>query len=176
VVCDPNVDFTVLVDGARRGDREALGDLWSRFQPLLLRYLRGRRAAEPADLASQAWLDVAAGLARFSGTERDFRRWLFTIARRRHIDAVRRSVRRPVVELRPHHDTPVTAVDTADLDRALRLIGELPAEMGEAVLLRYLGDLDIDEIAAIQGKRPGAVRVALHRGMQRLNRAMGAGR
>ena len=69
--------------------------LWRSHQHLLLRYFRGRGSTQPEDLASQVWIDVAASLHRFSGDSDAFRRWLFTIARRRQIDATRRFARRP---------------------------------------------------------------------------------
>ena len=39
----------------------------------------------------------------------------------------------------------------------------LPADQAEIVLLRVLGDLDVDQVAAIVGKSTGAVRIAQHR-------------
>ena len=38
------------------------------------------------------------------------------------------------------------------------------------MLLRVLGDLDVEQVAGIVGKTPGAVRVAQHRALQRLQR------
>src|SRR5438876_1041644 len=48
------------------------------------------------DIASQAWLEVARGLPRFSGGEDDFRALVFTIARRRLANHRRATRRRPV--------------------------------------------------------------------------------
>ncbi len=164
--------FAETLEAARLGDRDALGALWSAFQPMVLRYLRGRGAAEPADLASAVWIDVARGLTRFRGGRRDFVAWLMTIARRRHIDDIRQRVRRPTVAIDAVPEPSVEQPDTADLERALALIRRLPDDMAEAVLLRYVTGLDIAEIATIQGKREGAVRVAIHRGLTRLQHAM----
>ena len=72
-----------MIARAREGDREALGVLWRAYNHLLLRYFRGKGMAEPDDLASTVWLEVANALHRFEGGEPDFRRWLFTIAARR---------------------------------------------------------------------------------------------
>jgi DNA-directed RNA polymerase specialized sigma24 family protein len=44
----------------------------------------------------------------------------------------------------------------------------LPGDQAEIVLLRVLGDLDVEEVAGIVGKTEGAVRVAQHRALQRL--------
>jgi RNA polymerase sigma-70 factor (ECF subfamily) len=171
-----------VLSRARSGDRTALGELWRAHQHLLLRYFRGRRAASPEDLASQVWLDVATGLHRFEGDLDDFRRWLFTIAHRRMVDAVRRSTRRPEVGAglgtsaadERVDERSVDAFDARDdLDRALARIALLPPDQAEAVLLRVVADLDVAEVAAIMGKREGHVRVLTHRGIERLRRDAG---
>jgi RNA polymerase sigma-70 factor (ECF subfamily) len=51
---------------------------------------------------------------------------------------------------------------------ALRLIGELPAAQAEMVMLRVVIGLDVADVAEIVGKRPGAVRVAVHRALRTL--------
>ena len=162
------------LERARTGDREALGALWRSHQHLLLRYFRGRGSTQPEDLASQVWIDVAAGLHRFSGDSDAFRRWLFTIARRRQIDATRRSARRPE-ELdaeagadRADSSSAHTFDDVGALDRALDLVRRLPPDMAEAVLLRVVADLAVDEVAQVMGRREGHVRVLVHRGLRKL--------
>ena len=142
----------------------------------MLRYFRGKGMAEPDDLASTVWLEVANALHRFEGGEPDFRRWLFTIAARRRIDDIRASKRRDLHHAR--HDewrAPVTSLSAADeseqaesLDRALALIRSLPPDQAEAVLLRVVADLSVAEVAAILGRREGTVRVLVHRGLRRL--------
>lgn len=170
----PSFGFRRLTERARTGDQAALAELWSTYQPRLLRYLRGRGCRDPEDLASVVWVQVAEALGRFAGDEVEFAKLLFTIARRRHIDQLRVDSRRPTVPIDESHDQPTEDAETADLERALRLIRTLPEDMADAVLLRYMEDLDASEIAAIIGTSPGNVRVLLHRGIERLNRAIGA--
>lgn len=167
--------FSDLISRARSGDREALGALFHAHQHRLLRYFRGLWARSPEDLASQVWVDVATGLGRFEGDEIDFRRWLFTIARRRHIDSLRRDARKPV-QLDGDIASLCGADDAAEqwfetkhsLERALQLLRSLPHDMAEAVLLRVVADLDVSDVATIMGTSEGNVRVLVHRGLARL--------
>ncbi|MGH9133822.1 MAG: RNA polymerase sigma factor [Ilumatobacteraceae bacterium] len=162
------------IERARDGDREALGALWRAHQHLLLRYFRGRGSTQAEDLASQVWIDVATSLHRFRGDGDDFRRWLFTIARRRQIDATRRHSRRPEdLDGQAGHDAVddagTSAFDSSGaLERAVALVRRLPPDMAEAVLLRVVADLSVDEVAQIMGRREGHVRVLVHRGLRKL--------
>jgi RNA polymerase sigma-70 factor, ECF subfamily len=168
--------FDDLLDGARRGDADALGELYRRCQPGVLRFLTAQAGESGHDLASETWLDVAAGLPRFSGDEIGFRRWLFTIARRRLIDARRRDRRRPTrpddpaLLDRPDRtaDTEGQAIGGIESQAALRRIASLPPDQAEVVLLRVLGGLSAEDVAHIVGKSPANVRVIQHRALTRL--------
>ena len=83
-----------VLERARRGDRDALAELWRAYHPALLRYLRTRAVSSAEDVASTVWLDVGSAISRFSGDGDDFRGWLFTIAHRRSVDELRRTARR----------------------------------------------------------------------------------
>jgi RNA polymerase sigma-70 factor (ECF subfamily) len=116
-----------------------------------------------------------AGLPRFTGDKSAFRAWLFTIARCRLIDHRRRLYRRgEVIDLdalaaRPARDDPeAEAMSIVAGEAALQMIGALPPDQADAVLLRVIADLGTDDVAAIMGKRAGTVRVLQHRALRRL--------
>src|ERR1043166_1501506 len=90
----PEARFDSTLSAAQSGAEWALGSLYRRLQPTLLRYLRAQEPGEAEDLASEVWLDIAHGIGRFKGDEPAFRRWAFTIARRRLIDFRRSRARR----------------------------------------------------------------------------------
>lgn len=171
-------DFADTLAAARRGDERAVAMLWRQFQPSLLRYLRAADPGAAEDIASDTWLEVTRRLNRFCGDERDFRGWLFTIARHRAIDVRRRAARRrtaPVAWIpeRPGLDDPAADV-LADLSTAesVRLVSELPREQAEAVLLRVMAGLETEHVARIMNKQPGNVRVLSHRGLRNLARRL----
>jgi RNA polymerase sigma-70 factor, ECF subfamily len=175
-----------LVRRARNGDEQAFRDLYRTVQPGLLRYLRVLVGDQDApDVASETWLQVIRDLGSFRGDDQDFRAWTATVGRHRALDHLRRSRRRPSVQTPPEllDELPVTSFpggdpsggDPADLvavamstDAAIALIARLPPEQAEAVLLRVVMGLDAAAAGRVLGKRPGAVRVAAHRGLRRL--------
>lgn len=163
-----------VISAARQGDREALGALWTAHQSPLLRFLRGMGCASPEDVASNVWIDVARGLGRFAGDMTDFRRWLFTIARRRAIDEMRRATRRPE-QLTADPGLDLASADVAEeyersssLDRAIALVRTLPQDAAEVLLLRIMADLDVAQVAAMLDKSEANVRVIMHRALKRL--------
>jgi RNA polymerase sigma-70 factor (ECF subfamily) len=160
------------------GDEDAFAALWRAFNPLVVRFVTTLADREDAaEVSSAVWLEVVRGLPRFSGDARGFRAWLFTIARSRLTDLRRARRRRPQRTL--EHDEadvrPGTAEDPADVvggriatEEALALIGSLPPDQAEVLLLRVVADLDVATIASMLGKRPGTVRVLSHRGLRGL--------
>jgi RNA polymerase sigma-70 factor (ECF subfamily) len=173
--------FQAALVAGRLGEEWAVTLLWRDLHPRILRYLRvavGDSNAE--DVASDVWLDVARGLARFDGDESAFRAWVFTIARRRAIDAARKAQRQRTDPLSPQQfdRAPAGMPDELEarlaLDAALRRVGRLPRDQAEVVALRVLAGLSAEQVAEIVGKRAGAVRVLQHRGLLRLANELAA--
>jgi len=168
--------FEDVLAGARAGEPEAVGSLYRLVHPALLGYLKGVEPGDAEDLASEAWLGIAAGLTRFAGDERAFRAWAFTIARRRVVDIRRlRKSRRtqPLApeELRSHGangDVEDEVMARLGAEDALGTLARLPSGQREVLLLRVMGGFSIREVASILGKRQGAVRVLQHRALRRL--------
>jgi RNA polymerase sigma-70 factor (ECF subfamily) len=52
------------------------------------------------------------------------------------------------------------------------IVSSLTSEQADVVLLRVIGDLDVDAVARIVGKRTGAVRVLHHRALRRLAKVL----
>ena len=171
-------DFEPALTAAQSGEEWALGALYRDLQPALLGYLTAQESGEGEDLASEAWVDIGAGIARFEGDESAFRCWAFTIARRRLIDFRRARSRRrthpvPTESLAGRED-PRDPYRSAESLGTLSLLATLPPEQAEIVLLRVVGGFDSDEVARVTGKKPGTVRVIQKRALERLAEILSA--
>ncbi len=172
---DPRIADEQTLDRARRGDSDALADLWTIYQPQLLRLLRTRGRSAAEDIASQTWIDVGRSIERFDGDGDGFRNWIFTIAQRRAIDETRRFARRNESAL--ESITPRLAARRTDpmgdsLDGVLALLRTLQPVAAEVVMLRVVHDLPVAEVAAITGQTESNVRVLAHRALERLRRTI----
>lgn len=67
-----------------------------------------------------------------------------------------------------------SGLDEDSLRRVRAGVRALPLKLREAVVLRYLEDLPIAEIATVLGVSEGAVEVRLHRARERLRTTLGA--
>jgi RNA polymerase sigma-70 factor (ECF subfamily) len=175
--------FDEVLGRARAGDELAFAELWRDTHPMLLRYLRVSAGPLAEDVASHTWLRVIEALGSFTGDEPGFRRWLVTIARNRFLDETRRASRRPerlvsdVVTLVDGWglcapDASSLAEEHLSTDMALRLIATLPREQAEMVMLRVVIGLGVADVAQVVGRTPGAVRVAVHRGLRKLGESL----
>ena len=96
--------------------------------------------------------------------------WLYTIAHRKVIDAVRARDRRPVpVDTLPEH-----RIELADLGdgEVWSVVDELPPKQRTAVLLRHAADRPYHEIAAVLECTEAAARQNVRAGLARLREEM----
>lgn len=164
------------VVAARNGDEAAFVRLFRATQPGLLRYAAVLAGDEAEDVCAEAWAHACRDLDRFEGDLDAFRGWVARIARNRAVDLHRARKRRPAEPV-PHEDLPDTQANRSSEDvvleafssyEAIAAIARLPREQAEAVVLRAVLGFDVATTASVLGKRPGAVRVAAHRGLRKL--------
>ena len=113
------------------------------------------------DVAQQAWTQALAAYPRLRSSA-NLRGWLLTVTHRCAMDAHRGRARRAV----PHDDpTSLTAAGVTDgpearlPDDALwQRVAGLPERQREAVVLKYVADLDHPTIAAALGCSPAMSR------------------
>lgn len=149
--------FSDVVTAIRAGDVDAFATLYGAFQPGLGRYLRYRDSGTATSLADRVWRDLLVQLGNFAGTEKDFKVLLYAVTMRHCTDAG--------LPLNPrqsdHWVLPGNSVD-----QAVALLGNVVApEQGQVVVLRVVGDLDIEETAHVLRTTSGAVRLAQYRAL-----------
>jgi RNA polymerase sigma factor (sigma-70 family) len=139
-----------------RLDPSAFGLLYEKHRLSVYRNLRARtRSDEDAlDLAATTFERAFGSLGRFRRRDGGVQAWLLRIARNCAIDAHRRDP--PTVAL-AGADTQFrrVAVEAGRLEHQrveiLDLVARLPADQGDALLLRYAGGLTASEIGVVSG-------------------------
>lgn len=175
-------EFAPVLAAAQAGDDWAVARIYRSLQPSVLAYLRVREPNEAEDIAAQTWLEVACALTTFSGTEQNFRAFVFTIARRRLLNA-RRSRARRRTDLVDSTDLAAMIHERDELAEQVaarvdgrsaiqRITDLLRPEQAEVVLLRVVAGLTVEEVASIVGKRAVTIRVIQHRALEKLRKEL----
>ena len=126
------------------------------------------------------FLQLARNLSRFRGNEGALRGWAFMIARNRLVDERRRAARRPQESLSAEAAARLPTATDVEEDalarlgdgRVRELLGRLTDEQRDVLLLRVVGDLSLEEVAQIVGKRIGAVKQLQRRALATLRREL----
>lgn len=169
--------FDAVLAAAASGAGWAAERIWTSLAPAVAGYLRVQGAAEPDDLTSEVFVGVFRSLGSFSGTEEQFRSWVFTIAHRRLTDERRRLARRP--HMTPLDDDSVGSVSYSSEQQVLRRLGEervrelcrrLVPDQRDVLLLRLVGGLTVAEVAVALRKSEGAVKALQRRALAALRR------
>ena len=173
-----NASFAQRLAAARRGDPWACQWIWDTYAGRINGFLQARGTPEVEDVLNDVFLGVFTGLERFSGTEPMFRAWIYRVARNKRVDALRRSVRRPAATSMTVdamggdvEDEAVAALEDADL-RAL-LSGLTPAQR-DVIVLRFVADLSIEQVASVLETAPGAIKALQHRAVAQLRKKISA--
>ena len=175
--------FDALLYAAQRGDGPSVAVLFHDLHPRINRYLRSQEPNAADDIEGDVWEAIARGLGHFTGSERDFSAWAFTIARRRIIDQRRRTTRRRTDVTDPDTLRSFLAPDAPDLEAIERLSARdaidlitraLSEEQADVVLLRVLGGLDAATVGGILGRTENWVWVTQHRALRKLAAGLGS--
>lgn len=161
-----------------RQDQAAFAALFAHFAPRVKGFLM--KGGADASLAEECAQEVMATLWRkahmFDPTRASAATWIFTIARNRKIDALRKQ-RRPEPEDLPWGPEPEP--DQADAialrqetEQLAEAIKALPEKQRHLVEQAYFGDLSHSEIAEITGLPLGTIKSRIRLALDRLRHAM----
>lgn len=180
---DVRFDYALLLDRARRGDRDAFARLYDATYRRVFGYLLARVGDQPAaeDLQQDVYLAALQAVTRFRGhTEAEFVSWLLKIAHAKVIDRLRSQYRHP--EVKTSDLPPTDRVDPLDaIDRHVELreiaaaLSQLTEEQKEVIVNRLVLGLDLEETSTVMRKNVGSVKALQHRALARLARILTPG-
>ncbi|MCK0169003.1 sigma-70 family RNA polymerase sigma factor [Jannaschia sp. S6380] len=168
----------LLVAVGRDRDRDAFAELFRHYAPRVKAFLI-RTGLSPA-MAEDCMQDVMVTLWRkahqYDPARAGAATWLFTIARNRKIDLIRRT-RRPEPEDLPWGPEPAPEQADAlalqqETARLAQAIATLPPKQRDLVERAYFGDATHSEIAAATGLPLGTIKSRIRLAIDRLRHAM----
>jgi RNA polymerase sigma-70 factor (ECF subfamily) len=169
---------TTLVAVGERRSRDAFAELFEHYAPRVKAFLM-RTGLSPS-AAEDCMQDVMVTLWRkahlYDPARATVATWIFTIARNRKIDLIRRS-RRPEPEELPWGPQPEPEGSEAlalreDTRRLSEAVAQLPPRQREMIERAFYGDLSHSEIAAETGLPLGTIKSRIRLAIDRLRDAI----
>ncbi len=178
-VKDGETDWSALMIAVRdAGDRAAFAQLFRHYAPRVKSYLMksGATAAQAEECAQDVMTTLWQKARMFDGERASVSTWIFTIARNRMIDMVRRD-RRPEPEAMPwdkdaepdQAEIYAAAEESRVLSAAL---ADLPEKQRTLIQRAFYGDLSHSEIAAETGLPLGTIKSRIRLALDRLRDRM----
>lgn len=173
------MDWIAEIEAIRdHQDERAFARLFEHFAPRVKGFLM--KSGVSAEFAEECTQEVMATLWRkahmFDGSKASVSTWIFTVARNRKIDMLRKQ-RRPEPEDLPWGpeteaspaDVMALAQDTEHLGQA---VANLPEKQRVLIERAYFGELTHSEIAAETGLPLGTIKSRIRLALDRLRHAM----
>lgn len=183
---DNNSEMVALISLiAEQRDRDAFLQLYKHFAPRVKSFLKSRGLADQAanDVLQIAMLAVWEKAHLYNAEKAGVSTWIFTIARYKYIDSMRRSGRQ-ATELavqgdepdRRAADTPVAEDEVMHDQRKVavqKAIAGLPADQQSVIYLSFINGLTHSEIALRLGLPLGTVKSRIRRAFEGLRKDLG---
>ena len=162
-----------IIERVLNGELEAFAELIEMYQEPLMRmtyqFLHDREGSR--DLVQDVFVAVYQNLPSYDPARSRFSTWIYTVARNRCKNALRK--KRPVVMSeppeQPDEETPVAQARKREVFQALdKALEALPGGMKRVFVLSEMEGLPQSEIARIEGVSVGTVKSRLNRAKGRL--------
>ena len=175
-----NETFESILEAAKAGAEWAWASLFTELSGPVTGYLASRGAAEPDDVSSEVFLNIARSIHSFSGDRASFRSWVFVIAHRKLIDERRSRSRQPALAEFPEDTSSVSEGGNVENEALTNLITKemqaafapLTEAQRDVLALRLIAGLTLDETAQVVGKRVGAVKALQRRALATLHNTL----
>ncbi|MBI2401338.1 MAG: sigma-70 family RNA polymerase sigma factor [Gemmatimonadetes bacterium] len=162
----------------RAGDTEAFGILMDRYGGQCTAYAKYMTGSldEAADIVQEALVRAYRSLNRCNDPDR-FKGWLFRILRnqcRTHLARRRRRQHQPLSDELPAPGTTDAATDAEEVRRKVHeALQRLSVEHREALVLKYVHDMSLPDMAELLGASISALKMRLQRGRLALREKLG---
>jgi RNA polymerase sigma-70 factor, ECF subfamily len=157
-------------------DFDAFTELYRRHSADVFRFVRMqvRDDAAAEDVTAQTFFRAWSSATSFRG-EGSYKGWLIQIAHNTLADWYSKEAHalpteEPPETVDPDPTPPAQVIRLEERNEVHQVVAKLPVEQRRAVVLRYLLEVPIIEIAKLMGRTEGAVRILLHRARLRMRR------
>jgi RNA polymerase sigma-70 factor (ECF subfamily) len=172
------IDEQTIIKNIVNGDVESFRLLVERYQKPVIRMI-GNIVSDKhicEDIAQEVFFAAYKKLNTFNNEQSSFSTWLFTIARNKSLNAIKKkkiSLAGELTEIADSKNSPDILEQQEFLNELDRHLHSLPHNQKTVFVLAEFEKMSYEEIAQIEGIRIGAVKTRLHRAKEKLAKALG---
>lgn len=170
------IQFEWLVLRCQTGDPNAFADLIAVMERPLLYYATSLTGNQDAalDVLQDVWIKVVRGIRQLKDPG-SLKSWLYAITHGVAVDRIRRDYRRDKVEQAQLDEAFNTDEPSFDEEDAIAIrdgLSRLGVKHREVLVLHFLQDLSIQEIATVVGCSEGTVKSRIHYAKRQLKQIL----
>ena len=167
-----------LIERAIKGEASAFGLLYDKYQPQIYRfiYLKVGHREEAEDLTHQVFLKTWGNIDRYNFQGFPFSSWLYRVARNQVIDFYRTKKANLSLESINITELKIESFNSGEIDvnpdieRIKKAIHQLNLRQQDVIILRFIEDFSLAEVASILNKTETAVKLIQHRALKKLKK------
>ena len=171
-----------LITMAIKGEASAFGSLYDHYHPQIYRFvfIKVSRREDAEDLTHEVFKRAWQNIHAYQNLGFPFSSWLYRIARNQVIDHYR--TRKQEVGLDDMDPEQMASAENREqlvdqhleIGRVKTAIHKLKPEHQDVIIMRFIEDLPIRDVAAALDKSEGAVKLIQHRAMNELKKILTA--
>ena len=170
-----------LINEAVEGESSAFGQLYDHYQPAIYRFVfvKVGRREDAEDITHQVFVSAWQNIKTYTHRGNPFSSWLYRIARNLVIDHYR--AKKSEISLEKIDPETFVLPSTLNVDVATKFevekvmaaLAKLKPDYQDVIILRFVEDLPLKEVAHAISKTEGAVKLMQHRAIKELRRLLG---
>lgn len=169
----------ILIQKAQKGNREAFGEIYKLYVTKIFRYCKFNvnDEFEAQDICQETFVKALKSIKDFDANRNNWsiQAFLFTIARNLIIDRSRRK-KTLNIDNQQLLETNEDFYEHIDKKNNINIVRQALSKLEDVerqiIILRYFEEMNTKQVANILGIKDGALRVRLHRTMDKLKKIM----
>lgn len=168
-------ELKLLIQKAQKGDKEAFGRIYKLYFEKIFKFCKFNLndSSDAQDVCQETFVKAWKNIKKFDAERPNWslQAFLFKIARNLIIDRSRRKKDLKIKEylgLETHEDFYENIQKKENVSIVRQALAKLDEVERQIIILRFFEEMDTKEIANILGMKDGALRVRLHRTIEKL--------
>ncbi len=170
----------LLIQAAKRGDSQAFSEIYNAYVDRIYHYVYARVSVKHVaeDLTGDVFVRVLEGLSGYEDRNTPILAWMYRIAHARVVDYYRLSRKSEnhedidAIQVRVDDNVDESLISAYETQTVQEAILELSPDQQQVIMLRFVEGHNLEETAALLGKKVQAIKSLQYRAVQTLSKLL----